>query len=187
VAAVLLSASFPAGEHGREVAPYDVRQIADASVYVVRALFRAGHRLVFGAHPTISPLVLSIAAEQDVRERVEIFQSRWFEHVVPADTERLHELGFGTIRWIDAADSRDASLRAMREAMCHEIAAAVFIGGMSGIQEEAEIAVANGARCFALTAPGGATRRLVHQPAFEELAGTRYPELAATLVERLTA
>src|SRR5262245_6758103 len=91
---VFLSASFPSGKDGEPYQPYDVGAIADAATAVVRAVLRSGGRIVFGGHPAISPLVLQVAAELGRREVVDVYQSRSFEDVIPAETTRLIEHGF---------------------------------------------------------------------------------------------
>ncbi|MGH8300567.1 MAG: hypothetical protein ACRET5_03775, partial [Steroidobacteraceae bacterium] len=93
--AVFLSASFPSGDRGQAFRPYDAEAIADAVVAITRAVLYAGGRLVFGGHPTISPLVLLIAAELDTKGRVDIFQTRYFEGQVPPETLELDKRGYG--------------------------------------------------------------------------------------------
>ena len=81
---VFLSASFPTGSRGERYRPYDPAEVADAVTAVVRALFIAGGSLVFGGHPTITPLVLHVAAEHGVRDRVIVYQTSWFTTTYPA-------------------------------------------------------------------------------------------------------
>jgi hypothetical protein len=111
-------------------------EIEEAVVSLARAVFSRGGRLVFGGHPSISPLVASVAAEyfpageiEDGMEPVWIFQSRAFEKVIPKTTTRLKDLGYARIFWTESVDEeqfqpKDAgqeqclnSLRAMRQAM----------------------------------------------------------------------
>jgi len=143
--------------------------------------------IVFGAHPTISPLVLSLAAERNAKHHVAIHQSRWFDAEIPADTLRLQELGFGDIEWHDQGNDQASSVRAMREAMIPGVDAGVFIGGMSGILEEARIAQEAGARCFALAGPGGAARALSQADGVQVFDGPKYPEIAARIVDEILA
>jgi hypothetical protein len=182
---VFLAASFPSGERARDVEPYDAAQIADAVAHISRALLRGDHTLVFGAHPTISPLVLAVASELDARNRVEIHQSRWFEGDIPADTQRLVSKGYGEILWTDAKKSRKASLRAMRKRMLFERPpkVAVFVGGMDGFFEEQQLAAEAGAQCLALEGPGGAARQLAERDDVKLLAGPRYPLLAMAILD----
>ncbi len=71
-APVFLSASFPSGARGEGFRPYDPADIADAVTALVRSLFNAGVPVAFGGHPTITPLVLFVAAEHGVRGSVEM-------------------------------------------------------------------------------------------------------------------
>lgn len=182
---VFLASSFPGGDRARRVEPYDAVQIADAVAYISRALLRGEHTLVFGAHPTISPLVLAVAGELDARNKVEIYQSRWFEDELPPETRRLVTMGYGRIVWIDAEESRTKSLKAMREQMLfqHPPTLAVFVGGMDGLYEEQRFAAKAGARCLALESPGGAARQLANRKGVESLAGPKYPLLAARILD----
>ena len=135
---VLLSASFPSGERAVEVSPFDASAIADAVTAVVRAVFVSGGKLLFGGHPTITPLVLLIGTELGVRRGVDIFQSEWFREEVTDETDALIESQVGTIHWTPVQPTREASLELMRESMFRftRPAGAVFIGGMSGIGDE---------------------------------------------------
>lgn len=112
---VFLGASFPSGERGAGFEPYDPAGIGDAVSTLARALLDAGATLVFGAHPTISPLVLYIAHELDARGQVVIYQSEYFRSRVPRETLALHEHGYGLIVWTpEVAGDAGASVTAMR-------------------------------------------------------------------------
>lgn len=111
-------------------------EIEEAVLSLARAVFSRGGRLVFGGHPSISPLVASVAAEyfppreiRSGREPVWIFQSKAFEKVIPKATTRLQELGYARIFWTESVNGEQflaenagkeqclSSLRAMRQAM----------------------------------------------------------------------
>ena len=83
---VFLSASFPSGEHGRPYEPFDPGAIPDAVTAVVRAVLVAEGRLLLGEHPTITPLVLMVAAELDHKHAIDVYQSRWFEEQITPET-----------------------------------------------------------------------------------------------------
>jgi hypothetical protein len=188
---VFLSASFPSAE--RDVAHHesaDPDEITQAVVAVARATFAAGGRLTFGGHPTISPLIMMTAEDYlpaSLKERralgvppVLIFQSKAFAGSVPSSTLAMARLQLGTIRWTPPAPSERArmrgrpdpanftrSLAAMRRRMLGDpaLAAAVFVGGMEGIEQEAAFFAQlqpTRPRYF-LGAPGGAARRLALQ------------------------
>jgi hypothetical protein len=68
-----------------------------------------------------------------VRDRVTMFQSRYFEHEFPQDNA-----AFEHVELVDAVpNDRQASLQRMREAMLAEpFHVGIFIGGMEGVEEE---------------------------------------------------
>src|SRR5437667_261524 len=122
--AVFLSASVPSpnrAERYRRV-PNSALEIEEAVISLARAVFAEGGQLVFGGHPTISPLVALVAGEYVVPEPGErlserlaevprstgerrtpivIYQSRAFETLLPAETVQMKSLGYATIRWTD--------------------------------------------------------------------------------------
>ena len=190
---VFLSASFPSGARAQRFPAADPAGIADAVSSLARAVFEADGRLVFGAHPTISPLVLQIAAELDKRARVDIYQSSWFEGQVPPETLRLVDQGYGRIVWTPADDSRDESLSTMRRRMLSEpIAGGVFVGGMEGVVDEHNLfaSLHPAAPRLAFTAPGGAASTLQNESLprslSEALASARYPAAARAAVGFIT-
>ena len=194
---IFLSASFPGGDRGKRFQPYDAGEIADAVTALTRAVFTAGGGLVFGGHPTITPLVLFVAGEYHLHQAVDVFQSRWFEREIPAETRRFEDAGFGRIIWTERRSTQQESLRLMRERMLMETdpLAGVFVGGMEGILDEwaffGEL-LADRPR-IPLGAPGGAAAQLVNQagdlPAAvtTQLNSARYPVTAHEIVEYLRA
>src|SRR4051794_13186610 len=138
--AVFLSTSFPSGARGDRYRPYDTSAIADAVTAIARAVLLADGRLVFGAHPTISPLILLVASELDRREVVEIHQSEFFRGRIPEETLELQRRGYGVLReWPrDPTGELAPSLEIMRKNMLggEDFIAGVFIGGMEGVADE---------------------------------------------------
>jgi hypothetical protein len=190
--AVFLSASFPSGERGARFEPVDPAAIADAVSSLIRATFVAGGRVVFGGHPTITPLVLLGAAEYSQKGSVDIFQSQWFAVDTPTETLRLEHEGYGTIHWTKRRGSREESLTLMREEMLGRSrpVAAAFIGGMEGLFEEWDLVGALLPECVRVpfAGPGGAARQLAETRELpdkvRELATSRrYPVLARQLLE----
>jgi hypothetical protein len=113
-------------------------EIEEAVVSLARAVFSYGGRLVFGGHPSISPLVASVAAEYfparhiaKGREPVWIYQSKAFQRVIADSTRTLEDLGYARIHWIDRFVNEEfqselageeqclESLGLMREALIH--------------------------------------------------------------------
>ena len=194
---VFLSASFPSGERGQEVEPYDASAVADAVTAIVRAVLWRGGRLVFGGHPTITPLVLMIAKELEVRDAVDIFQSRWFEAHLTQETRMLAELAVGTIHWTPQRATLEDSLVEMRTEMLNysALAGAIFVGGMSGIWQEYDLVgiICPGVPRIPVAGPGGAAARLprdgedVPQALRPYVGSRRYPFVATQIANALVA
>lgn len=191
---VFLSASYPSGERGTMFEPFDPGAIADAVTAVVRAVLVANGRLLFGGHPTITPLVLTLASELDIEGAVDVFQSEWFEDQITRETRALQKAGFGAIHWTPEQATRAKSLETMREAMLsrdRRLIAGVYIGGMDGVREEYELLhrFQPGVPRVSLVGPGGAAARLPREEARsvlgKHLESKRYPFLASVLVRRL--
>ena len=191
---VFLSASFPSGEHRSRFEPFDPGAIADAVTAVVRAVLVAKGRLLFGGHPSITPLVLMVASELDARGSVDVFQSQFFEDQITRETRALEEAEFGKIHRIPKGETREESLQTMREKMLGQdqrLIAGVFIGGMKGVQEEFELFQRFQPRVprVSLVGPGGAAASLPREGAMSVLGrhveSKRYPFLASVLVRRL--
>jgi hypothetical protein len=194
---VFLSASFPDDARG-DYKPHDPAAIYAAVRAITRAVLLAPDgRLVFGAHPTISPVVLLVAGEFGVKGRIDVFQSRYFEGQFPEETQRLVDLGYGELIPTDADPSGELapSLEIMRREMLtrRPLAAGVFIGGMEGIRGEYELLaeLQPDAARLVLKAPGGMARRL--EPATDPiareledvLATEHYPVVARRIVDAL--
>ncbi len=171
---IFLSASFPSGVRGERFQPYDPAGVADAVVAVARGVLAAGGRLTFGGHPTITPLVLQVAAEDRAHRRVTVYQSEFFRDAVPPEAITLDRQGFGTIRWVDAPSGRSDSERTesllrLRQVMMQETqpVGAFFVGGMEGIVDEWDLVnhYRPGILRFPIGRPGGATRDLLHRTA----------------------
>lgn len=136
---VFLSASLP--DPQRNPGYYDtadliaIREATRALVSVV--LPRA--QVVFGGHPAITPLVRSIATRLGRSDRVRIYQSGYFGGQFPPDNNAFPDLVIVPA----VSGDRDASLLAMRNAMISDsdFQAAVFLGGMEGVEEEFDLFV----------------------------------------------
>jgi hypothetical protein len=155
-------------------------EIEEAIVSIARAVFARGGRLLFGGHPSVSPLVSAVAGEyfplnskRPLSERpVLTFQSEHFRGPqMPDATWDLHRFGWTSIEWTERGVDRADSLRRMRHRMLGGDArpAAMFaVGGMEGVADEALLFLARrppaGAappRVFALPSGGGAATWLV--------------------------
>lgn len=173
--------------------------IRSAVISLTRTMLLRGVRLVFGAHPSVSPMVLDTArdvalyrdeqiAESDVsapmrsvspaeaaKARVLIFQSAYFQRELPQSTLQLASWDAGVLVLTPAiaakakqpTAARNASLTLMRELMISvpDIRAAIFIGGMEGVEEEAQLFRQRVARTpmYAIASTGSAARKLWDQ------------------------
>jgi hypothetical protein len=134
---VFLSASVPTPQRDpRYHATADIAAIREAIVALATVVLPKGP-LLFGGHPAISPLILLIARQLSVTERVIIYQSEFFRKMVPPES-----MAFPSITWTPAeADDRQASLARMRQLMLADrpIRAGIFIGGMEGVEAEYDL------------------------------------------------
>ena len=135
---LFLSASFPYGERGERFRPYDAAAIADAVAAVVRVAFAMDGSVVLRGHPAITPLVLMLGSDLSLTQRIDIFQSKWFEGEITPETQALINSGRGRLHWTRRCETLDESLDLMRREMLGSIrlSAAVFVGGMEGILSE---------------------------------------------------
>lgn len=135
---IFLSASVPLPDRDRRFfETADILLIREALKALVEVVLPIG-RITCGGHPAITPLLAVFVRDAQLGpERLTIFQSGFFEGVMPAENER-----FADVRIVRAVEGdRERSLRVMREAMIasRRFTAAVIIGGMDGILEEVAI------------------------------------------------
>ncbi|MEL4306918.1 SLOG domain-containing protein [Joostella sp. CR20] len=133
---IFLSASIPLpSRDAKYIDTADIIAIRDA-VIALATLVLPHHRIIWGGHPSITPLIYYVMQKMDmnIQEHVTIYQSKLFEKFFPKDNNR-----FNNIILTDIIDNdRDKSLLHMRNRMLgeFEFSAAVFIGGMDGIEIE---------------------------------------------------
>jgi hypothetical protein len=129
---IFLSASIPLPHrHPKYLETADVAAIRDSIRALVSVVVPRG-QIVFGGHPAITPLVCGMTP--NVCKRVILYQSRFFKPRFPPEVSEFEE-----VRFMDAVDGDlDASLAKMRGAMisAHNFDAAVFLGGMEGVEIE---------------------------------------------------
>jgi hypothetical protein len=136
---IFLSASIPLPHcHPKYLETADVGAIRD-SIRAVVGVVVPGGQIVFGGHPAITPLIRMLVREMtpNVREHVILYQSLFFKTQFPPEVR-----AFEKARFIDAVDDDlDASLAKMRGVMisAHNFDAAVFLGGMEGVEIEYDI------------------------------------------------
>jgi len=190
---VVLCSSFPSGERGEAVTPYDVNGIADAVTAITSVILSANGRIAFGGHPTITPLVLLIASTANKYGSVDVYQSKWFASQITPETRRLEELGYGKIHWTKREHSFDKSLSTLRKVMFRESdpLGAIFIGGMDGLYQEYKLFREEYPErpCIPITGPGGAAGKLEPVGMPDDLrmllGSLRYPYLSHAVLDFL--
>ena len=135
---VFLSASVPLPDRNRHYfESADVLAIREAIKALVEIALPVG-RITCGGHPAITPLLAFFVEEAGLdRDRLTIFQSRFFEGIFPEENTLFHNIKTTEI----VGNDRDMSLHAMRKKMINSrpFKVAVFIGGMEGVKEEAKL------------------------------------------------
>jgi hypothetical protein len=133
---IFLSASVPLPERDKEyIETADIIAIRDAVVALATVVL-PHHRIVWGGHPSITPLIYYVMDKLNlnIQNHVTIYQSKLFEKFFPEDNNKFENVELTEI----VENDRDKSLLHMRERMLSEFnfSAAVFIGGMDGIEVE---------------------------------------------------
>ncbi len=132
---VFLSASIPLAD--RDPKYFDTADntaIRDSVIALARIILPKAE-LIWGGHPSITPLIRAVLEKQqlDVAKHVMLYQSNFFAKFFPPENEYFEKL----IR-TDALADRASSLELMRKKMIleNEFCAAIFIGGMEGVEDE---------------------------------------------------
>lgn len=187
---IFLAASFPDAD-SEEASYSHSAEIAAAVAAVAEGALRANADLVFGGHPTVTPIVLQIAMLLDRGRGVHIFQSEFFSDVITDDATRLvNDLG-AHLHWTPGAESRSDALRALRVAMFQrQYTASFFVGGMGGVVEEARLLaeMQPAAPQFYVAAPGGAASQLAAMAGSHNalgLTGRGYASLVIAALQRV--
>lgn len=126
-------------------------------------------RLIWGGHPSITPLISSVleSLDVDVAEHVYLYQSEYFRKMFPVENENFSESLIVT----DDIGSRDESLALMREEMITEndFISGIFVGGMDGVEDEYEIFTAAhpNALILPMASTGAAALKLFESGSFE--------------------
>ncbi len=138
MSAIFLSASVPLIGRGNYHETADPFLIQYAVRELVMAVIKT-HTIVWGGHPAITPMIWSICEDLgvDYSKSVILYQSKFFEDHFPDENKH-----FCNVVFIDAvSNDREASLMSMRTAMLSrsDLKAAVFIGGMDGVEAEFDL------------------------------------------------
>jgi len=133
---IFLSASVPLpSRHEKYFRTADQIAIRDSIRALVSAVIPPG-AIVFGGHPAITPMIrlLVLNKELSIESHVFLFQTRFFEKDFPPEVREFENL----VLVDEVPNDLDASLAVMRETMIRSqnFSAAIFIGGMEGVEEE---------------------------------------------------
>ena len=163
---IFLSAGVPTADRNPiyyETA--DVIAIRDSVIALASTVLATNdYHLIWGGQPAITPLIALVLERFNLKmsDRVTLYQSYEFERFFPKENEDV-----GHIVFTEKKETRAASLLYMREQMIgqHDYEAAVFIGGMEGIQDEYEIfkRYHPHALCLPIASTGAAARILYDQ------------------------
>ncbi|WP_448632588.1 MULTISPECIES: SLOG domain-containing protein [Pseudomonas fluorescens group] len=165
--AIFLSASIPVvgrGQYYETADPFLIQcAVREMAIATVRR-----HKIVWGGHPAITPMIWSICEDLGVEytESVVLYQSRFFEGRYPEENQL-----FDNVVYTDSVPGDiQASLQLMREEMLsrEDLIGAVFIGGMDGVEVEFEIFKRFNPQAFILpvAAPGGAALNLARDKGY---------------------
>ena len=138
---IFLSASIPLPERDEKyIGTADIIAIRDA-VIALTTVVLPHHRLIWGGHPSITPLIYYVMERLNlnIQEHITLYQSRFFEKYFPEDNNKFENIVF-----TDVVDNdREKSLLYMRHKMLDEseFSAGIFIGGMEGVEEEFDMFV----------------------------------------------
>lgn len=133
---IFLSASIPLPERDpKYIETADIIAIRDSIIALVTTVL-PHHRLIWGGHPSITPLIYYVMRKinLNIQDHVTLYQSRYFEKFFLKDNNEFKNVILTDI----IENDREKSLFHMRERMLSEseFSAAVFIGGMEGIEVE---------------------------------------------------
>ena len=134
---IFLSASVPLEERDpKYFKTADVIAIRDSVIALASAvLANQSYHLIWGGHPSITPLITLVLDRYGLKmsDRVTLYQSDEFKKFFPPENKDV-----GIRIYTDKKENRDASLLEMRQHMLgdNDFAAAVFVGGMEGVEDE---------------------------------------------------
>ncbi len=132
---IFLSASIPLETRdSKYFETADILAIRDSVISLATAVLPE-HKLIWGGHPSITPLVNYVLQVSgiNIQDHMTIYQSKFFEKSFLPDNNQ-----FDNIITTENLGEKDASLKLMREKMLgsNDFSAGIFIGGMEGVEEE---------------------------------------------------
>ena len=166
---IFLSASIPLPERDEKyIGTADIIAIRDA-VIALTTVVLPHHRLIWGGHPSSTPLVYYVMNKLhlNIQEHITLYQSRFFEKSFPEDNDKFKNIVFTDI--ID--NDIEKSLLHMRNRMLDEseFSAGIFIGGMEGVEEEYDMFIKKHPKALALPiASTGAAAKKIYDERFTD-------------------
>lgn len=158
---IFLSASVPLvgrGSYYETANPFLIQcAVRELVIAVIRQC-----KIVWGGHPAITPMIWRICEDLgvDYSQSVILYQSAFFEDHFPEENKRFHNV----IITDAVPNDMDASLQTLRTQMLsrEDLVAAVFIGGMEGVEIEHDLfrGFHPTAKVLAVPSPGGAALNL---------------------------
>jgi len=155
---LIISGAFP------DAQPDEQQHLTDAILAFARAILDRQRLIIFGGHPTFTPLILDIGRRRrpkDFKKAIHLYQSRFV--VTDKDLQALQKQA--TVFSVDAVEAdRIASLTRMRQEMINDRQAAglVAVGGRTkseqhspGLDEEIDLALKAKLPVFLIGSAGG--------------------------------
>lgn len=132
---IFLSASIPLPDRdAKYIDTADIIAIRDA-VIALTTVVLPHHRIIWGGHPSITPLIYFVMKKLklNIQEHVTLYQSEYFKDKFPEDNNK-----FENVKLTKNLGDIPSSIQHMRYRIFSEnkFDAAVFIGGMDGIEVE---------------------------------------------------
>lgn len=169
---LFLSASVPVAGRadGKYLATADIIAIRDAVIALASVVLPRYH-LIWGGHPSITPLIANVLrhSNKEVNSSVTVYQSGYFVKEFPKENKDVEHVVV-----TESLGERMSSLDLMRRQMVieNDFAAAVFIGGMDGVEDEYKMFVESHpeAKVFPMASTGAAALMLydANSDAFNE-------------------
>lgn len=169
---LFLSASVPVAGRadGKYLATADIIAIRDAVIALASVVLPRYH-LIWGGHPSITPLIANVLrhSNKEVNGSVTVYQSGYFVKEFPKENKDVEHVVV-----TESLGERVSSLDLMRRRMVieNDFAAAVFIGGMDGVEDEYKMFVESHpeAKVFPMASTGAAALMLydANSDAFNE-------------------
>lgn len=172
---IFLSASIPLPDRDiKYIETADIIAIRDA-VIALTTVALPYHRIIWGGHPSITPLIYFVMhkLKLNIQEHVTLYQSEIFKDRFPPDNNK-----FKNIILTENLGDIPSSLKRMRERMISEnkFSAAIFLGGMDGIEIEYNMfkELHPEALILPIASTGAATKKIYDNLLPEELKNERF-------------